>query len=380
MSEIHWKNLHKSCKNKHFYKKVLLLPIKYNTNSKFSRQKEEKTIRIFPRKSKETIPIDYSDFPCYNDCNIVFSKKPLEGLTKIVQKQAFSVQFEALPVSPGDTLYFDAAPVSLPYAEDFPMLHYHDRYEIGICYDGEGIFISEGVFSYFSKGDVMFIPPNAHHYARSIRKTKPLICRFVYINTDTVESLINFINKDKKRTTDVLSASKSFIPSVIHSAENTKVNAMLTDLIETCSPDEQNLTTLIELKTALFLFEAYKTFGNKSKNVIDRYYKMDAGIDAVAEYISLNYDKSTGISELAKLCLLSESQLRRRFTKVYGTTPIAYRQQLRCKIAAELLLRTRFSIQKISDRVGFTDVSDLYKAFKKVYGMAPSEYRAKKSH
>ena len=297
-----------------------------------------------------------------------------------MQKQAFSVRFEPIAVSPEETLYFDVSPVRLPYSEDFPMLHYHDRYEIGICYDGEGMFLSEGVFAYFSKGDVFFIPPNAHHYARSVRKSKPLVCRFVYLNTKTVQALINFINKDKKKTSDILMSSKHSIPPVIRFGENQKANLMLADIIETCSPNEPNLATLIELKTALFLFEAYKTFSNESKDVVDKIYKMDAGIDSVAEYLSLNYDKNTGISELAKLCLLSESQLRRRFTKVYGTTPIAYRQQLRCKIAAELLLRTRFSIQKISDRVGFTDVSDLYKAFKKVYGMAPSEYRAKEAH
>ena len=299
----------------------------------------------------------------------------MEGLAKIVQKQAFLVKFEPLPVSPDETLFFDAAPVKLPYAEDFPMLHYHDKYEIGICYDGEGMFLSDGVFSYFSKGDVMFVPPKKHHYARSIRKSKPLVCRFVYLNTKTVEELLGYLNKDGKTTANVLAASKSYIPSVIHKSEKPKINSMLTDLIETCSPDEPDLPTLIELKTALFLFEAYKAFANDSVSLLNEHYKVDSDINAVAGYISLNYDKNDTVSDFAEMCHLSESQLRRRFTKVYGTTPIAYRLKLRCRIVAELLRRTKFPIQRISDRTGFSDVSDLYKAFKKIYGVAPSAYR-----
>ena len=293
-----------------------------------------------------------------------------------MQKQDFLVKFQPLPVPSNDTLYFDAEPVSLPYAEDFPMLHYHDKYEIGICYEGEGMFLSEGVFSYFSKGDVIFVPPNRHHYARSVRKSKPLICRFVYINIKTVENLLSYLSKDKEATSEVLTASKSYIPSVIHAGENPKLNSMLSDIIDTCSPGKQSLHSLVQLKTALFLYEAQNVFSNEIKKENEDC-KSDASIDAVAEYISLNYDKNDSIADLASLCHLSDCQMRRRFVKIYGITPIAYRLQLRCKIAAELLSRTKFPIQRISNRVGFNDVSELYMAFKKHYGVPPSVYRAK---
>lgn len=239
------------------------------------------------------------------------------------------------------------------------------------------MFLSEGVFSYFSKGGVFFIPANSHHYARSIRKSKPLICRFVYLNTKTVEELVNFIKKDEKESSNLLTYSKHIVPHVIHLEEYRKINLMLKDIIETCSPNEPHLMALIELKYALFLFEAYKTFGQEPKGGSADNYRMDAEIVSIAEYLSLNYDKSDRISDLSRLCNLSESQIRRRFAKVYGTTPIAYKMRLRCKIAAELLTRTSFPIQRIADRVGFGNVSDLYKAFKKQYGSSPSAYRSK---
>lgn len=187
---------------------------------------------------------------------------------------------------------------------------------------------------------------------------------------------MNFLNQGKAAAEDILAAVRSMVPAVIHAEEYPKLNFILTDLIEACTSDEPNLIPLIELKTALFFYEAYKEIRRELKSERSEGYKPDVSIDAVAEYISLHYDKNDGISDLASLCLLSESQLRRRFARVYGTTPIAYRLKLRCKIAAELLSRTKFSIQRISERVGFGDVSDLYKAFKKMYDMAPSAYRA----
>jgi AraC-like DNA-binding protein len=58
--------------------------------------------------------------------------------------------------------------------------------------------------------------------------------------------------------------------------------------------------------------------------------------------------------------------------------PIAYRNSLRSSIAAELLLRTEFSISEISTKLGFTSSSDFYRAFRKQYGESPSEYRKRK--
>ena len=104
--------------------------------------------------------------------------------------------------------------------------------------------------------------------------------------------------------------------------------------------------------------------------------KTNDAASQIAEYLSLHYCDSDSSKFLAEKCHLSESQLRRRFICAYGLPPIAYRNQLRCQIAAELLKRTSMTVLDISGRIGFNATSDFYRAFKKAYGTSPSGYRS----
>jgi AraC-like DNA-binding protein len=273
-------------------------------------------------------------------------------------------------------LYFDKKTVVLPYAEGFNKLHYHDRYEIGICEEGEGLFLSEGIFSYVSKGDVIFIAPKHSHYSRSLNKEAPCVCRFAYLRDKTVEELFLFLNNGKDAS--ALKAKEKAIPPIIHNSEHPKLVAMISDIIEACKKDTADTAALSVLRMALLLLEAPDEFGDAKKFASIEHIS-DGVVANIAEHISLHYNESETVRELAALCYLSESQLRRRFISVYGVPPIAYRNSLRCKIAAELLTRTRLPISEISERIGYTSTSDFYRAFKKMYNASPSTYRAQKN-
>jgi len=293
-----------------------------------------------------------------------------------MQKQAFLVHFTPLPAPTGDALFYDTAPVKLPYAETFSMLHYHDRYEIGLCEEGEGLFLSRGVISYVSKGDVIFVAPNELHYSRSFSPDTPCRCRFVFFDAETVDSFMNGLDNGKEALGDLLRSARERIPTVIRASDSPRMCVMLTELVNACKIGTPYLEAQTKLRLALFLFEAHHTLNEDPRRTADKR-NPDPLITELAEYLSTNYNRHHSVEELAALCHLSESQLRRRFVRVYGLSPIAYRNKLRCKIAVELLRRTQLSISEISSRVGYSDISDFYRAFKKHYGAAPSVYRAK---
>jgi AraC family transcriptional activator of mtrCDE len=66
-----------------------------------------------------------------------------------------------------------------------------------------------------------------------------------------------------------------------------------------------------------------------------------------------------------------------RFAAALGKPPMAILRQLRMRQAAALLANSNLSIDQISHDVGYASRSSFFKAFLKVFGSDPSEYRGK---
>ena len=175
--------------------------------------------------------------------------------------QAYNTQFSPIPAEQGETVYFSGLYTALPYAEDFPFLHYHDRYEIGICEDGEGLFLSEGVFSSISQGDLVFIPPSRRHYSRSLNKEKPCICRFAYLRAETVEQLIRLSSSDDRKVNDLIQHSNG-VPPVIRTAESPEAASSLKRIIESCAKKTPEGNTTASLLFSAFFFDNFQHTNN----------------------------------------------------------------------------------------------------------------------
>ena len=282
--------------------------------------------------------------------------------------------YAPLPIGPETLLYYDKKTVDLPFYEDFPMLHYHDRYEIGVCEDGEGLFLSEGKYFSVNKGSFIFVPPMSRHYSRSIHGNAPCQCRFVYIKKEIIDDILEAVGKK------MCKEYERRIPTVISSKDHSSVAVLLSQIIEIACNDAENKAESIGLRLSAFLLESdvFRTDILETEvSDITKNNKQSVYAKA-AEYLYLHYQGAETAKELAQIFHISESQLRRKFLSAYGMPPIAYRNYLRCKIATKLLRNTELSIVDISEKIGYTSTSDFYRMFKKHYGISPSEYRKEK--
>lgn len=78
---------------------------------------------------------------------------------------------------------------------------------------------------------------------------------------------------------------------------------------------------------------------------------------------------------LAKEVGLSRTRLTERFRHFLGMSPIAYVTEWRMRLGAETLETTHKSIAQVALDVGYNSEAAFNRAFKRVYGMPPAQFR-----
>ena len=101
-------------------------------------------------------------------------------------------------------------------------------------------------------------------------------------------------------------------------------------------------------------------------------------IPKLTAYLESNFQQEIYLDDLARRAGMSRATLLRHFRAALGVTPMIYLRNLRLRHAAELLLKTEFSLKEIADQSGFARMPYFFKSFKACYGVSPLEYRGQK--
>ena len=93
------------------------------------------------------------------------------------------------------------------------------------------------------------------------------------------------------------------------------------------------------------------------------------------EYLDANFDQTLTLEMLAEKAMLSVSRLAHRFKDETGATLIEYLTWVRIGHAQRLLVETELSCLKIADEVGYKNQSYFSRAFRRVVGITPRQFR-----
>ena len=97
-------------------------------------------------------------------------------------------------------------------------------------------------------------------------------------------------------------------------------------------------------------------------------------ISPALEYIANNYNTNIKNDVLANLCNISTVYFRKLFTEIIGVSPITYVHELRIKKAKEMLKSDHGSFTNIAESLGYINIYDFSRTFKKYTGISPSKY------
>lgn len=104
--------------------------------------------------------------------------------------------------------------------------------------------------------------------------------------------------------------------------------------------------------------------------------RMDERIWRAVSHVAAHYKEPLTVDELARVASVSTSRFYPLFRAALGTSPIDYINETRINRAILLLLQSEnYSIEEISERVGFESAAYFRRVFKSVTGMSPRAYR-----
>ena len=98
-------------------------------------------------------------------------------------------------------------------------------------------------------------------------------------------------------------------------------------------------------------------------------------VNDIADYITQNVQRTISLEELSQKFSYSKNHIINLFRKKYQMTPVEYMIEKRIERAQWLLESTGDTMEVIAEKCGFSDYSHLYKAFVKVHGKTPGQWR-----
>ena len=162
-------------------------------------------------------------------------------------------------------------------------------------------------------------------------------------------------------------------PNIFHLS----IDAQEIETFETLFLGVQRLNSIYdEVEKALFLNVTEQILIRSQKYLQSGQFAFrDSRVNEIKSHIVANIREPISITELTRVCGLSRSQLSVLFKRVTGQTILAWANDRRMALAAQLLLQTDHSISTVADEVGFSDALYFSRKFKTSIGKSPRDYR-----
>lgn len=234
--------------------------------------------------------------------------------------------------------------------------HWHSFYEIELVISGKGYTVINNTKYPLERGTLTLITPADTHS--------------IFADEDIISAKISF-EKEFIGDTSVLTLLTNNHSIISTSSEEDfefffTSFSMLQNTIKSIKPINVLHSRLILESIVLFTI----TNGNTEIK-----HTSSSQIQKAINYIEDNFSGKLKLSDVAKVTYCSEEYLSTKFHKEVGITISNYILNKRLIYSKKLLTTFTTSMTDIATQAGFNSVSYFSRAFKKTYGISPSEYR-----
>lgn len=255
----------------------------------------------------------------------------------------------------------------------YSQLHYHPEIQITAIVKGEGVFYAGNSTSIFAEKDVFIIGSNVPHLFKSSS---------IYFSSASpgVYGVSLFFDKFSFGDKFFLLKELNNIKTVLaNSGRVIKIKGALREVIYQkilSSKSLKNENLIINFLEILSLvYQAEVEYLNSEQYSMKLSENEGSQLNEVLDYTFQYFNQEIKIEQIAKIACLSRSQFSHFFKLHTGKTYIQFLNELRIENACILLTNSNHTIEQICYEVGFQNVSNFVRHFKKVKQTTPSNYR-----
>ena len=260
-----------------------------------------------------------------------------------------------------------------------PIVSYYDDYpntcEATYCFSGHISYSETGVVKASLKKNEMGLYTLPHSRGTT---TIPADERVLVVSVESQEPFHSrFPYTEKCAEYDDASAREVLHQLIRPKRVNAKIHNYFNQIIENNIGQEMKNIYLDSLGkillSDLWQENVVSPFTGKRRAVYSSFEKK-ALLEA-KKILSDRYSTPPTTPQLAKMVALNEYKLKTGFRAMYGKSIYEYVRVLRMKNAMHLLEDVDLSISEIAGRVGYVNTSHFAAAFRKEYGLNPSNFR-----
>lgn len=256
-----------------------------------------------------------------------------------------------------------------------PAFHAHNGFELYLCVQGNGSFITGERIHALGAGTFTVVKPMALHLSRPNRSL-PFHRYVLAVQSNYLEGLY----ADDKTTYQTIN---QWLPQFDSDSVHFQLNArQLLSLQETLVQLEwemkrkQPCYPLIVKSLLLQLFALLGRYQSESGADQGGSYEQKRLVENILSYIMEHHREPLSTEYLCGQFHLSRSNLFKIFKQNTGVSIHEFLITFRINKAKDFLLGTELPITEVAATVGFQDISHFCNTFKRLSGLTPSRYRS----
>lgn len=248
------------------------------------------------------------------------------------------------------------------FIRSFPR-HIHSFYELHYIIGGEGKLILDDEAYELSAGKLFLTAPKVYH-AQQTNESNPM-----------EEYCFSFEIKAKKTETQC-ELSDFFAASVFYICDDThNLKAVFSELEEEINNRETGYITAVQSLLERILLFTVRNFTYKHSKTDDVRTVPDDRRSLIMDEAFLFSYRTLTLEKLAQLLNLSIRHTERLIYEKYNTSFVKMRMQSRLNAAVDMIENGDVKMLDIAENCGFSSYIHFLNAFKKEFGMPPSEYK-----